>query len=181
MEYAAIAASVVSAVGSVREGYQRQAALQQQAAMTRIQTEAQRLESERRAIQYEQQGTAILRRINMANAAASARAAAGGVMPFEGSAALVATMSEKAGGREYGYATEGAGATRRMGLVAAKLGELKADQYTQAADTAVESGWMSAAGKLGMAAFSYAKLGGQKPSQVETRTPIFNDMGDIYG
>jgi len=173
MELSTIAsiASIASAVGSVREGYQRQAALQQQAAMTRIQTEAQRLESERRAIQYEQQGTAILRRINMANAAASARAAAGGVMPFEGSAALVATMSEKAGGREYGYATEGAGATRRMGLVAAKLGELKADQYTQAADTAVESGWMSAAGKLGMTVFSYGKLG-QAPAPVEDRFPF---------
>jgi cell division protein FtsL len=169
METVAIVASIASAVGSVREGYQRQAAYQQQAAMTRIQTEAQRLESERRAIQYEQQGTAILRRINVANAAVAARASAGGVMPFEGSAALVATMSEKAGGREYGYATEGAGATRRMGLVAAKLGELKVDQYTQAADTAVESGWMSAAGKLGMAAFQYGKLGGQKPADVEDR------------
>ena len=172
MEYAAIAASVISAASSVREGYQRQAVLQQQAAMTRIQTEAQRLESERRAIQYEQQGTAILRRINTANAAAAARAAAGGVMPFEGSAALVATMSEKAGGREYGYATEGAGATRRMGLVAAKLGELKADQYSQAADTAVESGWMNAAGKLGMAAFSYGKLGTPNYAPVETRNPF---------
>jgi len=169
---AAAIASVVSAVGSVREGYQRQAAYQQQAAMTRIQTEAQKLESERRAIQYEQQGTAILRRINVANAAVAARASAGGVMPFEGSAALVATMSEKAGGREYGYATEGAGATRRMGLVAAKLGELKADQYTQAADTAVESGWMSAAGKLGMAAFSYGKLGTPNYAPVETRNPF---------
>ena len=178
MELSTVAAiaSIASAVGSVREGYQRQAAYQQQAAMTRIQTEAQRLESERRAIQYEQQGTAILRRINVANAAVAARASAGGVMPFEGSAALVATMSEKAGGREYGYATEGAGATRRMGLVAAKLGELKADQYTQAADTAVESGWMSAAGKLGMAAFSYGKLGGQKPAPFESRTPLFGDV-----
>tara|TARA_R110000868_G_scaffold169705_3_gene404781 strand:+ start:81 stop:617 length:537 start_codon:yes stop_codon:yes gene_type:complete len=176
METVAIVASIASAVGSVREGYQRQAAYQQQAAMTRIQTEAQSLESERRAIQYEQQGTAILRRINVANAAVAARASAGGVMPFEGSAALVATMSEKAGGREYGYATEGAGATRRMGLIAAKLGELKADQYTQAADTAVESGWMSAAGKLGMAAFSYGKLGGQKPAPFESRTPLFGDV-----
>ena len=51
-----------------------------------------------------------------------------------------------------------------MGLIAAKLGELKADQYTQAADTAVESGWMSAAGKLGMAAFQYGKLGGPPTS-----------------
>ena len=116
METVAIVASIASAVGSVREGYQRQAAYQQQAAMTRIQTEAQKLESERRAIQYEQQGTAILRRINVANAAVSARAAAGGVMPFEGSAALIATTSEKTGGREYGFATEGAGSTRRMGL-----------------------------------------------------------------
>jgi len=173
MEYAAIAASVISAVGSVREGYQRQAAYEQQARMTRIQTEAQKLESERRAIQYEQQGTAILRRINVANAAVSARAAAGGVMPFEGSAALITTTSEKTGGREYGYATEGAGSTRRMGLVAAKLGELKADQYSQAADTAVESGWMSAAGKLGMAAFSYGKIGG--PSQQPYRT-VWEDM-----
>jgi hypothetical protein len=173
MEYAAIAASVISAVGSVREGYQRQAAYEQQARMTRIQTEAQKLESERRAIQYEQQGTAILRRINTANAAVAARAAAGGVMPFEGSAALIATTSEKVGGREYGYSTEGAGSTRRMGLVAAKLGELKADQYSQAADTAVESGWMNAAGKLGMAAFSYSKLGG--PSQQPYRT-VWEDM-----
>jgi hypothetical protein len=172
MEYAAIAASVLSAVGSVKEGYQRQAAYQQQAAMAKIQTDQQKIESERKAIQYEQQGAAILRRINIANAAVASRAAAGGIMPFEGSAALIATTSERTGGREYGYATEGAGSTRRMGLVAEKLGELRVSQYTQAADTAVESGWMNAAGKLGMAAFSYNKLGTPNYAPVETRNPF---------
>ena len=56
--------------------------------------------------------------------------------------------------------------------MAAKLGELKADQYSQAADTAVESGWMNAAGKLGMAAFSYNKLGTPNYAPVETRNPF---------
>jgi hypothetical protein len=164
----AIAAAVVSAIGSVREGYQRQQAYQEQAAMARLQTESQLIESERRAIQYEIQGNNILRRINQASAAVSARAYAGGTMGFEGSAALVATQGEKQGAREFGYATEGAASTRRIGLVSAKLGELQADQYIKAGETAVESGWFSAAGKLGSAYMSGSKIGGpqQAPAPV---------------
>jgi len=168
MEYAAIAATVISAAGSIKEGYQRQQAYQQQAAMARLQTESQSIEAERRAIQYEIQGNNILRKINQSTAAVSARAYAGGTMGFEGSAALVATQGEKQGAREFGYATEGAASTRRMGLVSAKLGELQADQYVKAGDIAAESGWFSAAGKLGSAYMMQSKIGGpqQKPAEV---------------
>jgi len=144
------AASVLGAFSSVGEGYQKQQ-------MYRLQAEQTRLESERRALQYEQQGVSTLRRINSVTSAAAARAYAGGVAGFEGSAGLVQKASEALGGKELQIAQENIAATRRGGLIQANI-------YDVAGETAARGGWFDAAAKLGTAALRAGSIGGPQYS-----------------
>lgn len=144
-----IAATAVSAYGSIKQGQDKKKYYDQQAAMTRIETE-------RAAIKYEFQANQILQRTNAANAAVIARGFAGGVNAFEGSAQLIQTVNNTRGGKEFAFALSGAEGQRRNGLIQASL-------YEDAGSTALRTGYFDAAGKIGMAAVSYGTLGG-KPS-----------------
>ena len=167
METVAIVASVVGAIGKIEEGYARQREYQ-------LRAEQSKLQAERQALEYERQGAAVLTRINQANSAAAARAYAGGVMGFEGSAGLVQSVTEKKGGREFLLTQEGAQAARRAGFTQAAL-------FEQAGETAVTQGWFSAATQVGNAAYNYSKIGGppstQPPAPVEDRTLMSTDVG----
>lgn len=144
-----IATTALSAYGSVKQGQDKKQYYDQQAAMTRVETE-------RKAIQYQFQANQILQRTNAANAAVIARGFAGGVNAFEGSAGLIQSINNTRGGKEFAFALAGAEGQRRNGLIQASL-------YETAGTTAEQTGYFDAAGKLGMAALSYGTLGG-KPS-----------------
>jgi hypothetical protein len=145
MAEVAIALAVVSAYGSIKEGQDKKKYYNQQAAMTRIETE-------RSAIKYEFQANQILQRTNAANAAVIARGFAGGVNAFEGSAGLIQAVNNTRGGKEFAFALSGAEGQRRNGLIQASL-------YEDAGATAERTGYFNAAGKLGMAAASYGSMG----------------------
>lgn len=142
----AIAATAVSAYGSIKAGQDKKKYYDQIAQQSRI-------EGERKAIQYEFQANQILQRTNAANAAAVARAFSGGTQGFEGSAALVQTITNTRGGKEFAFALGNADGTRRNSLIQASL-------YEQAGTTAEQTGYFDAFGKLGMAALTYGQLGG---------------------
>jgi hypothetical protein len=144
-----IAATAVSAYGSVRQGQDKKKYYDQQAAMTRIETE-------RAAIKYEFQANQILQRTNAANASVIARGFAGGVNAFEGSAGLIQAVNNTRGGKEFAFALSGAEGQRRNGLIQASL-------YEDAGATALRTGYFDAAGKIGMAAGMTSSVGG-KPS-----------------
>lgn len=146
MAAVAIALAVVSAYGSIKEGQDKKKYYNQQAAITRIETE-------RKAIQYEFQGNQILQRTNAANAAVIARGFAGGVNAFDGSAALIQTVNSTRGGKEFALALSNAEGQRRNGLIQASL-------YEDAGATALRTGYFSAAAKLGMAASMASSVGG---------------------
>lgn len=146
MAEVAIALAVVSAYGSVKEGQDKKKYYDQQASITRVETE-------RKAIQYEFQANQILQRTNSANAAVIARGFAGGVNAFEGSAGLIQAVNSTRGGKEFAFALSGADSQRRNGLIQASL-------YESAGKTAEQTGYFSAAAKLGMAAATYGSLGG---------------------
>ena len=141
-----IAATAVSAYGSIQEGKNKKDYYNQLAEQTRVETE-------RKAIQYEFQGNQILQRTNAANASAIARAFSGGVSGFDGSAQLVQTVTNQRGGKEFAFALAGADSQRRNGLIQASL-------YETAGSTAERTGYFDAAAKIGMAAVSYGSLGG---------------------
>jgi hypothetical protein len=146
MAAVAIALAVVSAYGSIKEGQDKKKYYNQQAAITRIETE-------RAAIKYEFQANQILQRTNTANAAVIARGFAGGVNAFDGSAGLIQSVNSTRGGKEFAFALSNAEGQRRNGLIQASL-------YEDAGATAERTGYFNAAGKLGMAAASYGSMGG---------------------
>ena len=152
----AIIMAGVGAVGSIQAGYA-------QREQYRLKAQQASLQAERQALEYERQGNAVLGRINQANAAAAARAYAGGVMGFEGSAGLVQSVTEKKGGREFLLTQEGAQTARRAGFTQAAL-------FQEAGDTAVTQGWFNAATQVGMAAYSSSKIGG--PGMTQAPAPV---------
>jgi hypothetical protein len=159
MEVVAIAATVVSAYGSIKEGQDKKKYYDQVAQQSRV-------EGERKAIQYEFQANQILQRTNTANAAVIARGFAGGTQGFEGSSALIQSINNTRGGKEFTFALGNADGTRRASLIQASL-------YEQAGATAERTGYFNAAGKLGMAALTYGSLGGAP----KTETPFFAKGG----
>jgi hypothetical protein len=146
MQAVAVAMAVVSAYGSIQEGKAKNDYYKMQAAQTRV-------ESERKAIQSQFKANQILQRINSANATVIARGFAGGVQGLDGSAALIQAANNTRGGKEFAFELGTGDAIRRGGLIQATL-------YESAGKTAERAGYFDAAGKLGMAAASYGKMGG---------------------
>jgi hypothetical protein len=145
MAEVAIAMAVVSAFGSIQEGKAKKDYYKVQAAQTRV-------ESERKAIQYQFQANQVLERVNANNASAISRAFAGGTQGFEGSAALIQAVNNTKGGKEFAFALGNSDGVRRSGLIQATL-------YENAGDMAEKAGYFDAAGKLSMAAGQYSKTG----------------------
>jgi hypothetical protein len=145
MAEVAVALAVVSAIGSIQGGKAQRSNYEVQAAQTRV-------ESERKAIQYEFQANQILQRVNTANASAVARGFSGGTQGFEGSAGLIQAVNNTKGGKEFMFAMGSSDGIRRSGLIQATL-------YENAGRTAERAGYFDAAGKLGMAAGTYGKMG----------------------
>lgn len=160
MAEVAIAMAVVSAFGSIQEGKAKNDYYKMQAAQTRV-------ESERKAIQSQFKANQILQRINSTNASVIARGFAGGVQGFDGSSALIQAANNTKGGKEFAFELGTGDAIRRGGLIQATL-------YESAGKTAERAGYFDAAGKLGMAAASYGKMGGA-PNQA----PVV-DMSSPY-
>jgi hypothetical protein len=150
MAAVAIPLMILSAYGSIKAGEDKKKYYNQQAAMTRIETE-------RAAIKYEFQANQILQRTNAANAAVIARGFAGGVNAFDGSAGLIQAVNSTRGGKEFAFTLSASEGQRRNGLIQASL-------YEDAGATALRTGYFDAAGKLGMAAASYGSLGGAPSS-----------------
>lgn len=144
MEYVAIAAAVVGAVGSIQQGRAQEQMYKVQA----MQTTAQ---SERKALQYELQANEILRRKREANAAIAARAFAGGVDAFSGSPDLLRAVNDTTAGREFMFSLNNANQ-------ALSFGAIEADMLRQAGKQAKKAGYFDAVAKLGMAAATYAKM-----------------------
>ena len=141
MQFVAIAAAGLSAVGSLRQG-------QQQATMYRLQAQQATLKASRDALQYEQQANSVLNRLLQNNATAAAKGFAGGVSGFSGSAKLVQERSTKEAGQDFAVLQEGASS-------AISFGQVQSRMLNEAASDAISGSYFDAIGKLGMAAVSY--------------------------
>ena len=161
-----IAATAVSAYGSVKQGQDKKNYYNQMAAQTRVETE-------RAAIKYEFQANQILQRTNMANAAVIARGFAGGVQAFEGSAGLIQSVNNTRGGKEFSFALAGADSQRRNGLIQASL-------YEDAGATAERTGYFNAFAKLGMAGATASSLGGAPGAERAGGAAPINDFSTDY-
>jgi len=142
----AIALTAVSAYGSIRAGQAQAKGLARQATMAT-------LEAKGKALDARAQGVEVLKQMNRANAALNARAAAGGIDPFSGSAQSLMVYNTSEGAREY-YVSED------NQIIAREGGLLAAQNLMKQAKAAKEAGLFKAVGTLGQAAFTAASLGG---------------------
>lgn len=156
MQFVAIAASVVGAIGSYQAG-------QEQKRMYQLQAQQATAEGERRSLQYQQKSNEVLRKRLEANAALSVRAYAGGVDPFSGSPDLIRAANDTKAGREYQMMLADADAALRGGAIQSRL-------YESAGQAAARRGTFDAIAKLGTAAYMYSSPGGgsQTPAPIET-------------
>jgi hypothetical protein len=152
---AGLALAGVGAVGQVQGGYAQAKGLAAQATMVRTQAKSE-------ALKYKQQGVAVLDNILRTDAAINARAAAGGIDPFSGSAGALSQYAMSKGAGQYYTTEEGA-------MIQLRIGELAANQLMAQGRQAIRSGWFGAATTLGTAAIAYNSLG--KPPSTGT-TPI---------
>ena len=141
MQYVAIAASVLSAVGSVQQG-------KAQKRMYKLQSKQAELKASREALQYEQQANQVLERMIQTNATAAAKGFAGGVSGFSGSAKLIQERNEKVAGRDVEIMQEGARS-------AISFGEIQSNMLKEAGSQALRGSYFDAIGKLAMAAYAY--------------------------
>jgi hypothetical protein len=146
LPFIGVALSAVSAYGQIQAGKAQAKGLAQQAAMAQVQARGE-------ALKYKQQGVETLKNIVRTNASLTARAAAGGIDPFSGSAAALSSFTISEGAREY-FVTE------ENQIIAREGGALQADLYMQQAKQAKRAGVFGAIGTLGQAAMSASKIGG---------------------
>lgn len=141
--YIAVGSSLLSAVGSIRQG-------QQQSEMYQLQAQQAVLKGQRDALQYEQQANGVLDRLLQTNAVAAAKGFAGGVSGFSGSAKLIQDVNQKRAGKDVGVLQEG-------GKSALSFGEIQGNMLTEAADQAITGSYFDAIGKIGTAAYMYGQ------------------------
>ena len=111
----------LSALGSVVSGISQYSMAQAQAEQARLRAEAQ-------AIQYRQQGVAALDRTLSTAATIAARAGAGSVDPFSGSAGALTSYAYGKGFGEFTFAQESAEMARLQGGMQAGLYQMSGEQ-----------------------------------------------------
>lgn len=151
MQYVAIAAAVMSAVGSYEAG-------QDSKRMYQLQAQQATAEGERKSLQYQQKANEVMRKRLQLNASLAAKAFAGGVDAFSGSPDLVRAANDTTAGREYQMMLASADSALRGGAIQARL-------YESAGQAAARRGTFDAIAKLGMAADSYSG-GTQAPAPI---------------
>lgn len=139
-------ASGVSAVQQIQAGRAQARAYQAQARQ-------EELKGRRDALAYRQQGVEVLRKVRGTISTVTARAAAGGLNPYSGSAQSLRNYAEKEGVGEFYLSQENA-------ELAIAIGEVNRDQNLMAAQQARRQGMMGAITTLGTTAMTMGSIGG---------------------
>lgn len=146
LPFIALGASGLSAVAGLKSGQATAGGLRSQAMQTRMQAKGEELK-------YKQQGVAVLDNILQTQATINARAGAGSIDPYSGSAGSLAIQALAKGALEKYMTVEGQ-------IISLRSGELQAQEYESAARSAMSQARMGAIMSLAQGAFSYAMLGG---------------------
>jgi len=144
MLWVAVASVALQAYSSYSQGQQEKKLYGQQAEQARFQGRVQ-------ATQYEQQANRMLRASLETQAMARARAAAGGVDPFSGSAGFVQDLSAKEGLEDFKIMQDNAELSRISGATQGSI-------YEDAGRYARRRGLLGAATAIGQGVASYGKL-----------------------
>lgn len=140
-------------LGSAVSGVASYSAGQQQAEAYKLAATSAIIEGNQKALEYQRQGIQVMNRTMETNATIRARAAAGGIDPFSGSAGQIGDWSFAKGVDEYNWARDNASA-------AILSGESSAAGYRIAASNAASTGTINAVGSLLMGAARFGGVGG---------------------
>ena len=146
LPFVAAALTAATAVSQLEAGRQQAKGLMQQATHAKLPAKSE-------ILKYKQQGVAVLDNILATTAAINARAAAGGIDPFSGSAKALETYALKKGASELYLARDGE-------TIAFGIGEAQAMQYVSQAKSAMSAARTAALGTIASFAIGQAGLGG---------------------
>ena len=146
LPFIALGAAGLSAVAQLKSGQATAGGLRSQATQTRMQAKGE-------ALKYKQQGVAVLDNILQTQATINARAGAGSIDPYSGSAGSLAIQALAKGALEKYMTVEGQ-------IISLRSGELQAQEYESAARSAMSQARMGAIMSLVQGAGSFAMLGG---------------------
>lgn len=138
--------TAATAYSQLKAGQQQAKGLMQQAAFRKVQARSE-------ALKYRQQGAAVMDNILATKASINARAAAGGIDPFSGSAKALSLYAEKKGANELYITRDGE-------QIAFGVGEAQAMQYASQAKSAMAAGRTAALGTITNYAVGQFGLGG---------------------
>jgi len=159
LPFIAVATSVASAVGSLQAGRAQQKAFAAQAEQVAMQATQARVQARSEALKFRRQGVEVLDRIVRTNATITARAGAGGIDPFSGSAKSLQQFALAKGGIEFFTAEDNEAITTLMGEQRAKQFMHQAGTLTMQGNQAMKSSKISALVSLGQGAMSAASFG----------------------
>jgi hypothetical protein len=137
--------AAVAAGSKIYGGIQQQKMYNFQAEQTRLQGEREALKGRITALNYNNQALDILKNQRRFYAAVNARAAAGGVLSQEGSAAEVAFQQGVQSSRDFDISRENAIQSLNAGLEAQLASGVQADIYRSAGKAAMTSALFDAA------------------------------------
>jgi len=146
LPFIALGAAGLSAVAGLKSGQATAGGLRSQATQTRMQAKGEELK-------YKQQGVAVLDNILQTQATLNARAGAGGIDPYSGSADALQQYALAQGAKENYTTMDNA-------IIAVRSGELQAQEYESAARSAMSQARMGAIMSVAQGVFSYGMLGG---------------------
>lgn len=175
----AVATSVLSAAGTLQAGKTKQKAFAAQAQQAAMQATQARVQARSEALKFRRQGVEVLDRIVRTNATINARAGAGGIDPFSGSAKSLQQFALAKGGLEFFTAEDNEAITTLMGEHRAKQFMHQAETLTMRGNQAMKSAKIGALVSLGQAAISGAKLFPGAPADPNAFQSGFNTQGQM--
>tara|TARA_R110002167_G_scaffold77897_1_gene215950 strand:+ start:1837 stop:2436 length:600 start_codon:yes stop_codon:yes gene_type:complete len=174
MAEVAVAAAVVGAIGTIKQGKAQKAMYDAQAAQTMVQARSNVIKSRREALKYKQDGVAVLDKMRKTIATVSARGAAGSIDPFSGSTGNLQINIFDQGYLDFSINKDNTNMARENMNIIQKSAEYQAAIYRAAGKQAKQSAMFSAITSVAMAGATYGMgFGGADPGSAGTAGGTF--------
>ena len=155
MAEVAIAAAVVGAIGTMKQGAAQKAMYDAQATHTVVQARSNVIKSRREALKYKQDGVAVLDKMRKTIATVSTRGAAGSIDPFSGSTGNLQINIFDQGYLDFSINKDNTNMARENMNIIQKSAEYQAGIYRAAGKQAKQSAMFSAFTSVAMAGATY--------------------------
>jgi len=172
----AVAAAVVQAIGTIKQGKAQKAMYDAQATQTMVQARSNVIKSRREALKYKQDGVVVLDKMRKTVATVSARGAAGSIDPFSGSTGNLQINIFDQGYLDFSINKDNTNMARENMNIIQKSAEYQAGIYRAAGSAAKQAATFKAVSSVMMSvASAYGGFAGKAPA------PAAGSMGSAGG